>query len=173
VQSAFVAHGEPYVAAAVAPSECDPPSLPLLEPPSLPPLDPELDPLPELLPLEGELPELLPDPLLLVLPPLLLLPDDEELVLDPDDPLPPELELGLMPGDVCPPELEFWNVGEPPPVSSELHAQRHIARAAIAAAVGPVDVRRIVWAPIASTGPTLLSPAVAVPVQRRCANRAE
>jgi len=46
----------------------------------------------------------------------------------------------------------------PPPVSSELQAQRQRARAAIAAAVGPVDVRRIVWAPNASTGPTRLSP---------------
>jgi hypothetical protein len=46
----------------------------------------------------------------------------------------------------------------PPPVSSELHAQRESARAAIAAAVGPVDVRRIVWAPIASTGPRCAAP---------------
>jgi len=165
VQSAFVAHGEPYVAAAVLPSECGPPSLTLLDPPSTPLSEPELDPLPELLPLDEELPELLPDP-------LLLLPDDDELLVDPDAPLPPELEPGLMPGDVCPPELEFWEVGEPPPVSSELHADRQRARAAIAAAVGPVDVRRIVWAPIASGGPTRALATLAVPVQRRCADRA-
>ena len=35
----------------------------------------------------------------------------------------------------------------------ELQAHRQSARAAIAAAVGPLDVRRMVWAPIASTGP--------------------
>ncbi len=63
-------------------------------------------------------------------------------------------------------------MGVPPPVSSELHAQRESARAAIAAAVVPVDVRRIVWAPIASAGPTGMAAAVAAPVQSRCANRA-
>jgi len=152
VQSAFVVHDEPYVTAALV-SEPFPPSPPL-PPPSPPPLPPPSPPpvapleLPELL---DELPDELPAaPLLLELAEPLLLPVDEP----PLEPLPPELEPGLMPGDVCPPELEFWEDPVLPPVSSELHAHRQRARAAIAAAVGPMmDVRRIVWAPIASTGP--------------------
>jgi hypothetical protein len=149
------------VEAAVAP-ELDPLPPPLLDPELLPLLEPlELDALPELLPLDEELlelPELLDEfpeelPLLLVPPDPLLLPVDEEPLLEPDDPLPPELEPAGVPGDVCPPELEFWYGGVPPPVSLELHAQRQSARAAIAAAVGPVDVRRMVSTPIASTGP--------------------
>lgn len=170
MQSAFVVHAEPKVDAALVP-ELEPLALPLLDPELPPLLEPLelLDALPELLPLEpldDEPPELLdalPEELPLleedVLPPPLpeeLLPLEEVLALD-DPPLLPD-PAGT-PGEVWP--AGDWFVGAPPPpppVSSELHAQRPMARAAIAAAVGPVEVRRIMWGPNASPGPRTPTP---------------
>jgi hypothetical protein len=172
------------VEAALVP-ELDPLALPLLDPELLPLLEPLelLDALPELLPLDDELLELpelldaLPEELLLELPPLLL-PDvalpplDVDPLLEPDDPLPPEEPAGV-PGDVWPPDPEGPYTGVPPPVSLELQAHRQSARAAIAAAVGPLDVRRMVWDPIASTGPCWPAAVHAAHVQRGCDNRGD
>jgi hypothetical protein len=188
VQSALVVQADPYVEAAVAP-ELDPLLPPLLDPELLPLLDPlELpDALPELLPepLDDALPELLelldapPEEPPLDAAPLLLEevppPDEELLLLEPDEPLPPELDPGAVPGNVwpTPEEPPPPDVGVPPPVSSELQAQRQSARAAMAAAVGPMDLRRIMHGACCIRGTSSIGCAHAARMQRRCANGAE